>query len=289
MSNYKLWNMALKSSLLIVTVLAMATNAARALEEATPTFAKHQRDEPTPTVDFGSMPTCGVYYCVYPTTTEYPCPTTFPSPCPSGGGDNCSTVSLDCYCNLATPYQCAFHPCSWIDVMLLENWFNQTCPHVDPTVSYDFYVNSIRKFVPSCALDCIHTQTISYGCTSESKNCFCSHESLYGCTEGCSQKDNSTIADWLAATCQISGDKAAEVVQDDTAYDSSYKDGGPMPPSPPQPLHWYEIMPIAVFAVSTLVFLVGLVMTELPALRKVVQSRRHSAYTLLSTPTASVH
>jgi hypothetical protein len=37
------------------------------------------------------------------------------------------------------------------------------------------------------------------------------------------------------------------------------------------------------------VFLVGLVMTELPALRKVVQSKRHSAYTLLSTPTASVH
>lgn len=258
--------MALQSSLLVVAFLA---SVARALDEAAPAFAKHHqlfdaepRDAPTPTVDFGLMPSCGVSHCVYPSTTTYPCPTTFPSPCPSGDGDNCSTVSLDCYCNLATPYQCAFHPCSWYNVMLLENWFNQTCPDTDPTVSYDFQVNSTRMFVPSCALDCIQTQTINYGCTSESKNCFCSHQSLYGCTARCSQNDNSTLADWLAATCQISSDDATETVQDDTAGASTFKEGGPMPPSPPQPLHWYEIMAIVVLSVSTLLYLVALMNTE---------------------------
>jgi hypothetical protein len=265
----------------LVALLTILLNGVMAMEQVVDDISDRQQfhpaqarqepittPSPTSTVDFSSMPTCGISNCVYPTTTQYPCATTYPSPCPSGGPNNCSTVSLDCYCNLATPYQCAFHPCSWTNVMLLEIWFNKTCPEVDPTVNYDYTIDSVRKYVPSCALSCLRAQTINYGCTSESLNCFCSHESLYGCTARCSAQDNSTLADWLAATCQLSSKEATDDVLEDTSGDSSAKVGGPTPPSPPKPLHWYEIMPIAVFATSAVIFLTVVISMEVAEKRR---------------------
>jgi hypothetical protein len=140
--------------------------------------------------------------------------------------------------------------------MLLENWFNKTCPNTNPGVNYDYEVGSTHLFVPSCARDCLSSQMISYGCTSESRNCFCSHGYLFGCTALCSQSDNSTIADWLAATCQISNKAALETVANDVTGDSEAKSGGPNPPTPPPPLSWYEILAIVIFAVSTAVSLI---------------------------------
>ena len=241
-----------------------AAATASLVEKSSPTgqqlYNVQPRDTPSPTVDFDSMPACGVSNCVYPTTTEYPCPTTYPSPCPPGSGKNCSTVSLDCYCKLSTPYECAFHPCPWSDVFLLENWYNKTCD-TDPGISYDSRVDGVRKFIPRCARDCLRTQTITYGCISESRNCFCSHRHLFGCTARCTRSDNSTVADWLAATCQISHEDAVKAVQRDRSGDSSQKAGGPEPPAPLRRLSWYEVLPIVVFALSTAIF-VGVVIVQ---------------------------
>lgn len=221
------------------------------------TFGIHARNSPTPTmtvdstIDFASMPTCALSYCIYPghSASSLPC-STIPAPCPTGSGNNCSTFDHSCYCNLATPLECAFHPCPWEDVMLMENWFNKTCPEVDPSINYNFKVNSKDEFVPSCARQCIQDQVLFYGCTSESKNCFCSHQKLFGCTATCSEADNSTLASWLAATCQITAANAITVVEDDDPNQSEEKEGGPKPPHRPRPLHWYEKMSISVLAIT---------------------------------------
>ena len=214
---------------------------------------------PTPatTIDFASIPTCALTECIYPASSATPLPcSSFPAPCPSGIGTNCSTFDSSCYCNLAKPLECAFHPCPWIDVMLMENWFNKTCPNTNFSIRYSFEDNSGEVFVPSCARNCIHEQTIRYGCTSESRNCFCSHASLYGCTATCSKKENSTIASWFAATCQFSAESAMDTVTDDTLAEWSPKGGGPSPPRPPRPLQWYEKLGIIVFSVTAGLFLI---------------------------------
>ena len=133
----------------------------------------------------------------------------------------------------------------------MENWFNQTCPEVDPSISYSFKANNSQNvFVPSCARYCIHDQVIRYGCTSESRNCFCSHLSLFGCTATCNKADNKTIASWLAATGQVTANVANNTVADDQLADSEAKAGGPSPPHRPPPLHWYEKLGISVFAIT---------------------------------------
>ena len=227
------------------------------------TFGIQARDIPTSTIDFASIPTCALTECIYPASSATPLPcSSIPAPCPSGVGTGCSTFDKSCYCNLATPLECAFHPCPWVDVMLMENWFNQTCPDVDPSISYSFHTNSAEVFVPSCAGNCIHEQVISYGCTSESKNCFCSHASLFGCTATCSKADNSTIASWFAATCQVTAEVATDTVSHDQLDDSEAKSGGPVPPQRPKPLSWYEKLGVAVFSITVGVLLIVAVLNE---------------------------
>ena len=261
-------------SLPVLTVLAIAVDAVKAPQQshlstdtstsvvpAITTCPQHQepfnvqqRDIPQPTVNYESMPTCAMSNCVYPASTATPlaCESTS-IPCPTGGSGNCSTVSLSCYCNLRTPLDCAWG-CGWTDWMLAENWYGETCPNVKP-ISYDFVVNSTREHVPSCAADCLPAQVISQGCTSESVNCFCNYESLFGCTSTCTKAGNATIAHWLVAACGITYDTAMDYVEADTASDSTAKDGGPQPPTLMKPLHWYEIMPITVFSASVVAFL----------------------------------
>ena len=227
------------------------------------TWSIRPRDGPTSTIDLGSIPTCAFSECIYPASsaTALPC-SSIPAPCPSGGGTTCSTFDQSCYCNLATPLECAFHPCPWADVIRMENWFNKTCPGVDPSINYSFDGNSGKLFVPSCARTCIHEQAINYGCTSESKNCFCSHGSLFGCTATCSTAENTTIASWLAATCQLTAKSATNTVADDQLDNSEAKSGGPSPPQKPKPLNWYEKLGVVVFCTTTGVLLVVAVVKE---------------------------
>ncbi len=122
------------------------------------TLKIHPREAVTTTIDFASIPTCALTECIYPGSDATPIPcSSIPAPCPSGIGTNCSTFDQSCYCNIPTPLECAFHPCPWEDVMLMENWFNQTCPDIDPSISYSFKANNSQNvFVPSCARNCIH-------------------------------------------------------------------------------------------------------------------------------------
>lgn len=211
----------------------------------------HPRTALPSTVDFGSLPTCAFTECIYPATATTPIPcSSISTPCPSGVNTECWTFDRSCFCNLAKPLECAFHPCPWLDVILMENWFNKTCPETNPSITYSFQVDSAEIHVPSCARDCIHKQTIRYGCTSESKNCFCSHASLYGCTATCDQAENSTIASWFKETCQTTLESATNTVAGDNSGAWDPKGGGPSPPRRPRPLRWYEKFGIAVFSIT---------------------------------------
>lgn len=254
---------ALKQHQLLIDQVASTTPTRTKPAWHQQTWGIHPRNVPTSTVDFASIPTCALTECIYPASSATPLPcSSIPAPCPSGIGTNCSTFDRSCYCNLATPLECAFHPCPWKDVMLMENWFNKTCPEVDPSIRYSFQVKSKKVLVPSCARHCIHEQVISYGCTSESKNCFCSHSSLFGCTATCSKAENATIASWLAATCQVTVESATDTVADDQLGNSEAKAGGPSPPQRPKPLRWYEKLGVAVFCTTTGVLLLVAVVKE---------------------------
>ena len=243
---------ALRQGRLLVDHVSSTTPTRTKPSQHQRTYINHPRTAPASTIDFASIPTCALTECIYPASSATPLPcSSIPAPCPSGVGTNCSTFDQSCYCNLATPLECAFHPCPWVDVMRMENWFNQTCPDTDPSISYRFKANSADVFVPSCARNCIHEQVIRYGCASESKNCFCSHASLFGCTATCSTADNSTIAAWFAATCQVTAESAADTVADDEMRDSDPKGGGPSPPQRSKPLQWYEKLGVAVFSITT--------------------------------------
>lgn len=218
------------------------------------TLVIYPREEAlTITIDFASLPTCAANACVTQGSWATPLPcSTIPSPCPSSTSSDCLTFDQSCFCTLAAPLKCAFHPCSWSDWMLMENWFNKTCPKINPSIDYGFKTNSSENLtVPKCAKNCIHQQVISYGCTSESLNCFCSHLSLFGCRATCNGAENSTIASWLAVTCQLSGDSAIDIVADDQLGNSEAKAGGPSPPQRPKPLDWYELLGIIVFSTTT--------------------------------------
>ena len=255
---------ALKQDHLLIGLVASTIPTRTKLYEHQQTLSIHPRDALTTTIDFDSIPTCALTECIYPASKATPLPcSSIPAPCPSGIGTNCSTFDQSCYCNLATPLECAFHPCSWKDVMLMENWFNQTCPEIDPSISYNFKANNSQNVsVPLCARNCIYEQVISYGCTSESKNCFCSHASLFGCTATCNKAENSTIASWFAATCQVTAESAIGTVAEDQLMDSEAKAGGPSPPQRPKPLQWYEKLGVAVFCTTTGVLLVVAVVKE---------------------------
>ncbi len=103
---------------------------------------------------------------------------------------------------------------------------------------------------------------ISYGVTSESKNCFCSHRPLFGCTSTCNKAENTTIASWLAAACQVTAKVANNAVADDQLVDSEAKAGGPSPPHRAAPLRWYEKLGISVFGTTIGVLLVAAFVKE---------------------------
>ena len=194
-------------------------------------------------VNFDSMPACASKYCVAYSHPALPCPTVSTSCLAStttSGGCAGVGVPTTCYCALPNPLFCAWS-CDWFDWMLAENWFNATCPQVPPV---DF------KPVPSCARPCFEERVFNYGCITYQKNCFCSHQNLFGCNTGCTAQDNLTIVSWYASVCAIPTASALQVAAVETT-------GSTIIPGPSvwAGFTWYELLTIVVGALSVLVFL----------------------------------
>jgi len=218
-------------------------------------FHIQPRETSTAVVTFDALAsaTCAFSLCVYPTlaTTEIsPRCTAVPTPCPSvsaaAGGNNCSTFSRECYCQQPIPLYCAWS-CSWYQWFLAEDWFKTQCPDVQPI---DF--NS----APKCARKCLSEQSINYGCVGSTRNCFCSHGSVFNCEKQCSQAVQDSLASWYADQCQVSLSEAnVELGVAGTRTNVTaalFKS--------PRKLHWYEIVPVAIASVSGAIFIGIIVM-----------------------------
>jgi hypothetical protein len=214
-------------------------------------FRLQPRSTPTAVVDFDSLAsvTCAFSECVYPSagtvSVSPPC-TTVPVPCPpavaAAGGHNCSTFPLECYCQQGTPLYCAW-PCSWYQWFLAEDWFKTQCPDVQPI---DF--NS----APKCARQCLSEQSINYGCVGSTRNCFCSHGSLFNCEKQCkgTAAIQQSIVNWFKDQCLVSESEAE--------YDigvSGTKNVTASLFQSPHKLHWYEILPITIATLSGVCFI----------------------------------
>jgi hypothetical protein len=158
---------------------ASITPTGTASSQPQQSFHIQRREASTPVFNFDGLAsaTCAFSNCVYPTVgTTYILPscTATPTPCPSVSAatsrGNCSKFSRDCSCQQPIPLFCAWHPCSWYQWFLAEDWFKTQCTDVQPI---DF--NS----APKCARKCLHEQSINYCCVGSTRNCFYSHGSLY--------------------------------------------------------------------------------------------------------------
>ena len=194
-------------------------------------------------VNFDSMPTCASEFCVASSHPALPCPTVSTSCSASATAiGRCAGVGVPttCYCALPNPLFCAWG-CDWFDWMLAENWFNATCPQVLPV---DF------KPVPPCARPCFEERVFNYGCITYQKNCFCSHENLFGCNTGCTAQDNLTIVSWYASVCAIPTASALQVAAVETTGSTIIPGSSAW-----AGFAWYEFLTIAVGALTVLVFL----------------------------------
>jgi hypothetical protein len=220
-------------------------------------FHLQPRSDPTAVVNFdllsSASATCAFSLCVYPTAgaaSVLPSCTAVPSPCPSAvaaaGGNNCSTFPLDCYCQQPTPLYCAWS-CSWYQWFLAEDWFKTQCPDIPPI---DF--NS----APKCARQCLWEQSISYGCVASTRNCFCSHGSLFDCEKQCKGTVAQSLVDWFKDQCLVSESEA----EYDTGVSSSKSAVIASLFKSPYKLHWYEIVPITIASLSGAVFIGVIIM-----------------------------
>ena len=214
-------------------------------------FHLQPRSPPTAVVNFDSLAsvTCAFSKCVYPTagtvSVSPPC-TAVPAPCPpsvaAAGGKDCTTFPLDCYCQQGTPLYCAW-PCSWYQWFLAEDWFKTQCPDVPPI---DF------SSAPKCARQCLSEQSINYGCIGSSRNCFCSHGSLFDCEKQCKGTPpiRQSIIDWFKDQCLVSESEAEYAL----GYSATKKPiAGVF--RLPRKLHWYEILPITIATISGACFI----------------------------------
>jgi hypothetical protein len=213
-----------------------------------------RRDE-TP-VDLSSIPINGCNVppgVVEPYCTDQPpsfvdCPLI---PCKDGSDIDCQSYSHDCFCNQPSPLRCAWS-CDWRGWMGVEDWFSRTCPEVPPV---DF------SPLPSCARNCIESNSLKYGCISQSRNCFCLEGNLFNCTDSCGSKSEvQDIADWYSGLCSLSNDTSFNTVYSGngtfqfTAAQSGHKQAIVIEPPVPNKLQWYEIL---VIFTAVLTFVVG--------------------------------
>ncbi|CZR69129.1 uncharacterized protein PAC_19029 [Phialocephala subalpina] len=213
-------------------------------------FHIQPRDTSTAVVNFDALAsaTCAFSLCVYPNVgTAYvspPC-TAVATPCPSvsaaaAGGTNCSTFPLECYCQQPIPLYCAWS-CSWYQWFLAEDWFKTQCPNIPPI---DF--NS----APKCARKCLSEESINYGCVGSTRNCFCSHGSVFDCEKQCSQAVQNSLASWYADQCEVSlseANKEIGVAGSKNVTATLFK--------LPEKLHWYEIVPVVTASISGAIFI----------------------------------
>jgi hypothetical protein len=213
-------------------------------------FHLQPRSTPIAVVNFDSLAsaTCPFGQCVYPSagtvSVSPPCKA-IPTPCPAaaGGGDNCSTFPLECYCQQATPLYCAWSCSSWYEWFLAEDWFQTQCPGVKPI---DF--NS----APKCARQCLSEESINYGCVGSTRNCFCLHGSLFGCEKQCkgTVAVQQSLVNWYQEQCLVS-----ESVAESDIGVSATKNVTASLFRPPRKYPWYEILPITIASISGAIFL----------------------------------
>lgn len=136
--------------------------------------------------------------------------------------------------------------------MGVEDWFSRTCPDVPPV---DF------SPLPSCARNCIESNSLNYGCISQSRNCFCLEGNLFNCTDRCGSKSEvQDIANWYSALCSLSNDTSFNTVYSGngtfqfTSAQSGHKQAIVIEPPVPNKLQWYEIL---VIFTAVLTFVVG--------------------------------
>ncbi|CAI4213580.1 unnamed protein product [Parascedosporium putredinis] len=119
------------------------------------------------------------------------------------GGTKCGMKQYEreCYCNLKTGLVCAWS-CPWDLWWETEDWFAKLCPE-SPALKVDY------SGLPDCARDCIDDTTFSYGCITQSVNCFCADGDLHDCHNSCSSDEEwAQIEEWLQNTCDMDADEA---------------------------------------------------------------------------------
>jgi hypothetical protein len=227
-------------------------------------------------VPFGSIPSCAAQNCAKNNSVPLACstittacrllsaPTAKPraEPPTSSGSlaeDRCITFSRSCYCNLASPLQCAWEPCKanstdWADWLKVEDWFNIVCPTASPVPFKD---RNDKPLLPDCASRCLIDNTFNYGCITGQRNCFCSQRTVFQCAAECNAKDNATVVAWYASVCAVSPEAATSAL-------GAPKVGDPVIPlvAPWTGFEWYEYLVLAVLGLVVSTGILYLVFRE---------------------------
>ncbi|KAK6342154.1 hypothetical protein TWF730_001633 [Orbilia blumenaviensis] len=225
------------------------------------------RQQPTdtsrlPAISFEDFPDhfCATFYCL-PTKTENPfdCESS-EIPCAKDPSQTCTVLDHQCFCSQPSALYCAWY-CGWFEWFQIEDWYSDVCPEV-PKINFDG--------LPSCAQECMIDETTSYGCVSHTRSCFCSKDSLYGCTDKCDTTEKKLqVIDWYATQCTLapssvsylytsvtmSASSAALTSQTQTTGASPSPTGpdnlGPgIYKIPNRKLKWYEIYGLAMFLLT---------------------------------------
>lgn len=226
-------------------------------------------------VPFLSMPSCALQHCVKSNSSALPCPT-LTTPCrqllgasPTRGQlaespgktmadfqSLCTTVPLSCYCDLASPLQCAWESCGIgaqdpSDWLRAEDWFNETCPNA-ALIPFDGNASDKKLPLPDCARECLQNRSFDSGCIIEKKVCFCPPRTLFGCAAPCSTAENATLARWYSDTCAVSLEDATAALRRMDGFWPVIPAMEPLRPG----LEWYELL---VLVVLSLIITAGLV------------------------------
>jgi hypothetical protein len=114
--------------------------------------------------------------------------------------------------------------------------------------------------------------SFDYGCITHTKNCFCTHGSLYGCDMKCTAAGDGgaggKVASWYAGQCDVSIETANAALGGAEASSKAPE----WKRIRGRKLHWYEIMAISVCA-ATLVTLVA-VLLWLNSIQKAAEAER---------------
>ncbi|KAF3915110.1 hypothetical protein ABW20_dc0100597 [Dactylellina cionopaga] len=180
-------------------------------------------------------------------------------PCKKDPSKKCTGVDHACFCTKPRVLNCAWY-CDWFEWFKVEDWYSDECPEV-PKINYDG--------LPACARECLIDELTAYGCVSNTRNCFCTKQYLFGCPDRCDPGDKQKILSWFGEQCLLNPEQvsALELIDpasataaavtftpsaDSTgdAAKSTLTDGpGSFRPTR-RKLKWYEIYGLIMFLVT---------------------------------------